>query len=332
MSKPWVISWDHGTAEVQPMGGMLGPVWYTINGQTIQPFFVAPWIKDPNAKTLPGMLRGLRGEFPCVPFGVEGQGPFAEWEGTGEAIRDDEPHGYGANHVWHLLGRGPDWVEIAIEYPKSHPIRRLKRKIAGRRGEAAVDLDLEIETSRMIDLGFALHATFRLPEIPGTASLDVAGFKRGLTFPAPLDVSGSAEPGTWFDSLTDVSGTREHMVDFSRQPFAEPNEDLLQIEAVGGCVRLLNTEEKWAAQLNYDPTVFPTVVLWVSNRGWTSFPWAGCTRALGIEPTRAAMNLGQTVSGGSANPLERSGIPTSLRISAGSLFKTSYAISVETLA
>jgi hypothetical protein len=193
-------------------------------------------------------------------------------------------------------------------------------------------LDLEIETSRVIDLGFALHATFRLPETPGSASLDVAGFKRGLSFPAPLDASGRAKPGRWFDRLTDVSGARENVVDFSRQPFAEPNEDLLQLEAVGGCVRLLNAEEKWAAQLDYDPFVFPSIVLWVSNRGWTSFPWSGRTQALGIEPTRAAMNLGQPVSGGTANPLERTGIPTSLRISPGSIFKTSYAISVENLA
>ena len=55
--------------KVAALGGMLGPVWFTLpDGPVVQPFAVAPWADDPPEKlnVLPPILRRLRGEFPCA--------------------------------------------------------------------------------------------------------------------------------------------------------------------------------------------------------------------------------------------------------------------------
>jgi len=326
------MSWDHGAAEIHPLGGMLGPVLFTLpDGRCVQPFFVAPWIGDASVPSLPPLLQGLRGEFPCVPFGAERDTPIPGWQGRAAAIGDGAAHGHSANHDWQLLDRGPDWIEIGIDYPAGHPVRRLRRRVSGRKGAAALDLMLEVEADRDIDLGIALHPTFRLPETAGATEIEVAGLIKGMVFPAPLDSTGRAAPGAAFARLDQVPGVDGAVIDFSRLPFAAPNEDLLQVQATGGAVRVVNRQEAWAAHVEYDPVQFPSVILWVSNRGWTGFPWSGRTRALGIEPARAAFDLGQTVSADPDNPLVRTGVPTFFHLKAGEVLRTKYVISVEGL-
>ena len=332
MTGPWRIAWNCGSAEIQALGGMLGPATFEVGGKAIQPFFVAPWASEEGSEALPGLLRALRGEWPCVPFGVERSEPLSGWEGQGIGIGDGEPHGYGANQYWHLIDSGTDWIEIGISYPPDHPIRGLRRRIAGRAGAAALDIDLWIEARMDIDLGLALHPTFRLPETPGALQIEVAGLSGGMSFPAALDATSQAAPGCLFNRLDDVPGRSGRSLDFSRQPFAEPNEDLLQVQATSGVVRLTNAEERWIAQVSFDPVLFPSVVLWVTNRGWRDFPWSGRIRALGVEPARSAFDLGQPVSSDPANPLSKSGVPTAIRVSAGEILGTRYSISLEALA
>jgi hypothetical protein len=311
---------------------MLGPVWFDL-GQVrpVQPFFVAPWADEPGTESLPGVLRRLRGEWPCVPFGVERVSPPTGWAGRTTGVGDGALHGFGANNHWSLIDRGIDWIELGITYPTTHSVRGLRRRIAAKKGVPALEITLEIEAAEQIDLGLALHPTFRLPAATGAATIEVAGFRRGLTFPEPLDASGSAAPGQWFDRLDRVPGRMGHNVDFTRLPAAMPNEDLLQLEADGGSVRLSNHEEGWRAHVNYDAGLFPTTVLWITNQGWSGSPWSSRTRALGIEPARAAFDLGQAASGDPGNPLARAGVPTSIRLAAGETLETRYSIEVEAL-
>lgn len=332
MTEVWRFAWDHGSGEVQALGGMLGPVWFDIGQpRRVQPFFVAPWAEEAGHEGLPGVLRRLRGEWPCVPFGVDRASLPDGWLGKAASIVDGAPHGYGANNEWNLVDRGADWIEIGITYPDTHPVRRIRRRIAGRPGTATLEITLEIDAANEIDLGLALHPTFRLPSAAGAAKLDVAGFRRGMTLPVPLDVCSLAAPGQWFDCLERVPGRTGQELDFTRLPAAVPNEDILQLQADAGIVRLSNHEEGWQAHVSYDAGLFPTAILWVTNQGWSGSPWLGRTRALGIEPARAAFDLGQTVSADPDNPLAREGVPTSIRIAAGETLVTRYFIGLETL-
>jgi hypothetical protein len=78
---------------------MLGPAWFDLGDTVVQPFAVAPWADDKGVEheRLPRILRRLRGEWVCVPFGIARSLSDLpeEWrmrdEGTVQV--DLEPHG-----------------------------------------------------------------------------------------------------------------------------------------------------------------------------------------------------------------------------------------------
>ena len=76
------LGWEHGALAVQRLGAMLAPLTFVLaDGRQVTPLQVAPWAGEPGAEDLPGILRRLRGEWPCVPFGysVPGEGWPADW-------------------------------------------------------------------------------------------------------------------------------------------------------------------------------------------------------------------------------------------------------------
>jgi hypothetical protein len=79
-------------------GGQLGPVTFRIGRQVIEPFHTAPWCGTPEAKKLIPLLRELRGDFFCAPFGA---GPG--WRGE-----DHPPHGETANADWTVASASRD--------------------------------------------------------------------------------------------------------------------------------------------------------------------------------------------------------------------------------
>jgi hypothetical protein len=121
------------------------------------------------------------------------------------------------------------------------------------------------------------------------------------------------------------------VLDFTRLPTGLRNDELLQLVAASGRVTLRNHAEGYAATLTYDPELFPTLMLWVANGGLAGYPWKGRFQALGVEPARAAFDLGQEVSALPDNPWRKAGVPTTIRLAAGEWFSTSYAIGVESL-
>src|SRR5579871_6424563 len=107
MTQTWTIAGRCVRAEVQDLGAMLGPAVFTVGDRTVQPFAIAPWADDPADRlaSLPPLLRRLRGEWPCVPFGMPEPRrdlPDAWMAGLGrdEPVGDDQPHGAPSNSVW----------------------------------------------------------------------------------------------------------------------------------------------------------------------------------------------------------------------------------------
>ena len=82
------VAWDHGCLAVQNLAAMIGPVTFVLpDGRQCQPLHIAPWTFDAEAAALPGVLRRLRGEWPCVPFGFDGERTLAAgWEARGETF------------------------------------------------------------------------------------------------------------------------------------------------------------------------------------------------------------------------------------------------------
>ena len=82
------LAWDHGCLSLQRLAGMLGPVTFLLpDGRQISPLQIAPWFADPRRETLPGVLRRLRGEWPCAPFGADAPRNLPEgWAADGETF------------------------------------------------------------------------------------------------------------------------------------------------------------------------------------------------------------------------------------------------------
>lgn len=335
MAGEWRIDWDRGTASVQALGGMLGPVEFALaDGRRVQPLVVGGWAGDgtPEQAALPGLLRQMRGEWPCVPFGMEEQVALpVAWQAAPALVVDSWPHGYGSNHDWSLVSHDADGLVLVIDYPQDHPVRCLRREIRGVPGRAELDLSLRIEVRRAVELTIALHPVFRLPALPRQAELMIAGAGGGRTFPLVTDPSSQALQDQPFSSLAKVPAAAGGTLDLSRLPLEHANEELLQVAASGGHVSLRNLAERYTATLDYDALLFPTVLLWIANCGRMDYPWNGRFRALGIEPVRSAFDLGLAVSANPRNPWRGAGVPTTVTLSPDEPLSTTYRIGVTDL-
>lgn len=326
------LSWAHGRLEVQSLGGMAGPIMFRLpDGRAVQPMQVAPWAEEPGAAELPGILRRLRGEWPCVPFGADGARDLPEgWAADGPSFDGAAvAHGHGSHVDWRFLDPMPDRIALDCAYPDTHPVRTLRRTLCPDPEAAAVDITLEVVTRRACRLPLGLHPTFRLEEGDGV-ELVPPDFRMGRVFPLPVDESSLLRPDAVFDSPGRVPTRAGGTVSLARLPLAGRNEDLVQLCGVSGDVVLRRPREGYQVRLSWDTAHFPSVLLWISNRGRRQAPWNGRHLAVGIEPVCSAFDLGPAVSTGT-NPIAAAGVATAMAFAPDLTFATAYRIAVEPL-
>ena len=321
--------WAHGRLTVQALGAMLGPVTFRLpDGREVSPLHVAPWADDPQAASLPGILRALRGDFACVPFGADRALDLAgAWSALSRPASGEPgpPHGLSSNAVWDLHDAG---LRLTLAYPDDSPIASLERVILPDPAGPAIDMALTLHIRRDCRLPIGLHPVFRLPD---SGLLIDAGPRGGMTFPGALEPGMSRlSPAARFASLADVPLAMGGTADLRRLPLAYATEELVQLTDAGGRATLTWPGEGFRAQLTWDASHFPDLILWISNRGRTAFPWNGRHQALGLEPVCAAFDLGTGISAG-PNPLQTAGHPTARSFRAGEVLTTRHRIEVEAL-
>lgn len=324
------LVWQHGVVSVEDLGGMLGPTLFVLpDGRQVAPFQVAPWADDAG-DDLPGILKRLRGEWPCVPFGSDADRPAADgWPGSVAASTVDPfPHGFSSNNAWRFEAGAAGSITLGIDYPESHPIRRLRRTVTPDPRAAALDFTLEIDVRADCVLPLGLHPSFRLPSRPGAVRIEVGSGVSGMTFPAPVDESSIFVQGALLEPWHDVPLKAGGRLDVRQVPVAEATEELVQLLDMPGRASLWNTAEGYRTTLSWNAEHYPSALLWFSNRGRTMAPWNGRHLALGLEPICSAFDLGQQVSA-AENPISKRGVPTARSFRAGEQFVTRYRIEVE---
>ena len=119
------LAWPHGVFAVQRLGAMLAPVTFVLaDGRQVSPMHIAPWAGEPGTDSLPGILRRLRGEWPCVPFGysVPPDGFVPDWaECIRPAEAGEEVHGHSSNHDWRWEEAAAGALRLSIDYPEESP-------------------------------------------------------------------------------------------------------------------------------------------------------------------------------------------------------------------
>jgi hypothetical protein len=330
----WTIASPLVSADVQALGGMMGPARFRLGEREVSPLAVAPWAGEAGAKELPGILQRLRGEWACVPFGIAGGRDLPPgWEPQGGGDEPDSlPHGVSSNGEWTALDIAPARITLEIVYPASHPIERLRRTIVAASDAPCLDFTLEIVPRRDCVLPIGIHPTFALPGNIGDCRLVLDPGASLWTPPAPVEPGISRMAVDARDvPLTAVPLAAGGTVDASRLPLATATEELLLATHANGRARLECSSAGYAATLTWDRDVFASCMLWISNRGRTAYPWSGRHLALGIEPVTAAFDLGTAVSANQANPLAAAGVSTARQFYAGERVVTRYAIAVEPL-
>jgi hypothetical protein len=328
------LGWRHGALTVQRHAAMLAPLTFLLrDGRQVSPMHVAPWAEDPIAATLPGILQRLRGEWPCVPFGyaIEDATAPADWARlNGAPEPGEEVHGHSSNHPWTWLDDDGTSLRLTLDYPEGHVVKRLQRTITPDPNGPAVDIGLTIEIAADCRLPLGLHPTFRLPSLAQGARIEPGPFREGRTFPGTVEPSAplfAIDQG--FAALTEVPKRDGGTFDASRVPLPLATEELLQLNDID-TVALANEAEGYRVRLRWNKAHFPSLLLWMSNRGRQAEPWNGRHTALGMEPICSPFGLGPA-SARADNPMARGGTPTARDFKAGEVFTTQYRIEAEAL-
>lgn len=337
MTANWDIAWDRGSATVLQTGAMIGPAHLVLDdGRSIQPFAVAPWADDTGGEyeALPPLLKRLRGEWACVPYGMPDPPASLSdsWRPPLPLQREDDTfHGYSSNAAWQLASRSDASLDLVLDYPASHPVRRVTRRIEGEPGRSRLKFALGIETRADTTLPIGLHPTFRLPAEPGLASLTFDGDALVHTYPIDAEPGVSRlEPDRRGQLLHRVPCKDGSVADLGRHPLPYATEELVIVTGHGGGATLTNAAEGYAVRLRWDEVAFPSCMLWISNRGRAAYPWNARFQALAIEPVIAPFDLGTDVGRDPNNPLRRAGIPTARSFTANTPWTTRYSIEATT--
>ena len=295
------LVWPHGRAELQRLGAMLAPVIFSAPGHAdFSPMQVAPWADEPGAETLPGILRRLRGEWPCVPFGRSDRLDLLPPGWQSHEAGDAWGHGYASHHDWSWAA-APNASSLVLTIDTPDGIH-LTRTVSAVADAPALDISLRIEVDRPCTLPVSLHPTLRLDA--GRVALDVPHTGTGLTYPVPAEPEVShLAPDREFASLREVPLSAGGGVDLTRFPQARDSEELLQVQQVTGPVTLHYLDQGWALSIDWDRALLPDVMLWVSHRGRRQAPWNGRHWALGVEPVNGVFDLGRVAQPPADHPL-----------------------------
>jgi len=305
---------DVVSAALTQDGGQLGPVEFVLGKKTVSPFHVAPWAGAKEAKALPPILRALRGDFFCMPFG----GNESPWK-----TEKHPAHGETANNRWEFQVADTKGLWTGLQTVLQTTIRptTVTKLIALHAGHTAV-YSRHIVSGGSGPINFGHHAMLAFDSEHGNVS--TSRFVRGQVFPGEFEKAAeggysSLKPGALFNDLAKVPAADGSFADLSRYPAREGFEDLVMLSSKPG------TKFGWTAvtfpKARYvwfslkDPRVLASTVLWHSNGGRHYPPWNGRhRRVLGLEEVTSYFHYGLAESV-APNEVSQAGIPTCVILS-----------------
>jgi hypothetical protein len=334
----WGMAWPHGRLRVNPLACALEPLEFRLpDGRMVAPFHRAPWVDG--TATVPPLTGGLRGEWPCLPFGYArrpAQLP-PRWRDLAavpgaEMVSEQAgfPHGLAANSHWQAIAAADvDARAYAFTFPPQSPVQRMERCIRVDPAQPSVTVSATLYARRPCRAPFAFHPTFRLPHGAGLFEIDAGPFAFGLTHPTTVEPGRShLALDARFANLSAVPNHDGGVADYHRLPLPMPTEDIVFLAGLNS-LRLLDHAEGVAYCLQWDAQL-AGCVLWFSNGGRDYPPWSGRNFCLGVEPCAAPLDLGAACAA-AANPLWAEGMATALDLSPDAPLTVSYSLTVAAL-
>ena len=308
----WRVASSHVQAHLTQLGGHLGPMTFRVGGRKIQPYSVAPGAEEKVDPALPSMLRVLRGDFFCMPFGGNAT-PYGK--------EQHPPHGDTANLKWKAKS-----VKAQQGVTQFHA--RLKTKVRHGRVDKWVRLvdgqsvvyQQHVVSAMSGRMNYGHHAMLKFPAESGSGLLATSPFVYGQVFPGEFENPEeggyqSLKPGALFRSLAAVPMLNGESADLTRYPARLGFEDLAIIVAddrvpfAWSAVTFPQQRYVWFALK--DPQVLRETVFWCSNRGRHMPPWSSRhVSVLGVEEVMGCFHYGLAQSVDKKNPLAKRGFQT----------------------
>lgn len=318
------------------LGCMMVPR-FNLGEQFISPLHICKW-KDKDKKKLkklPGILKNLSGDFPCVPFGINTpiENISEEWKQSysESPYLVNEPHGFAANNRWDLKEISENHATFKIIYPKKDNIESLTRIIRITDSEKhTINCTLKISVKQDCQLPIGFHPIINLPEEKNKIKIFPGKFKYGLTYPGLfLPGRNLGAIGTKFESINEVKGHDGKNFDLSKPPFEGNYEDLFQLCGIDGNISIENYLDNYRFSYSWNPDHFTSLLIWISNKGRLEYPWNENTLTMGLEPVTSAFGLSTYVSGNPINPINANEVSTIINFKKNSEWITNYSFSLE---
>lgn len=306
--KTYPIRSDRASLALTATGGHLSDVVFDLDGRAVAPMHTAPWYDEEMPAGAEPMMRILRGDFFCAPFGANDATP-------GNALA----HGPAASLDWRLVDSGETFVDTELDVPVLGA--RLTKRVEVRPGEAVV-YQRHVFTGGEGRLPAGHHAMLRAD---GPLRISFAPRVLALTPPAPIEVPPAGrsilaypqEIAALSAALRGDGGT----VDLTTFPAEDGHEDLWMVatdpDLAFGWTAATSVDGGWVWFGLKNPRILPETIVWQSNGGRAYPPFSSRhRRVIGLEEVCSYFHLGHAASIGD-NPVAARGIPTAFTLAPG---------------
>ena len=303
-------------------GGHMAPVtFFRDSAKPMKPYYVSPWQDEKPVEMPAPVLKILRGDFFCMPFG-----------GNSDAVSGEKhpPHGEIVAEPWKLIGskKTGDVTTLSTEITTKVRKGRILAALSLVDGQNVIYSKHTIEGfAGKVPLGH--HATLAMPEKEGAVRIATSAFRFGMTNPGLFSDPKSREyqalqPGAKWTNLAKVPAAWKDApdADLTRMPQRQGFADLVQLanepwEKTNGPAWTTATfaEDGYLWFSLKDPGVLRSTVFWMENHGRHGHPWNGRNNCLGLEDVTAFFADGLAAST-KENVLTKEGVDTALELSA----------------
>ena len=282
-------------------GGHMAPVVFHLADRDVSPYSLSPWQPEEYPE-MPPLLSVLRGDFFCLPFSVQLDGP---------------PHGETANAEWTQLESAASSLKFVIETGDSGA--KVVKTLSTRLGHHAIYLDHEISNIEG-DFSYGNHPILDFSGLAEAAGrVTTSPFHWASVFPGVFSNPADGETqkllgGSEFTDLREVKLASGGTCDLTRYPDAAGHDDLVMMahhpaspEQPFAWTAVVLDGYLWFSLKN--PADFPSTLFWISNAGRSAPPWDNRHRArMGFEDVCSHFSDG--VDKSRLDLLAAHGIPT----------------------
>ena len=325
----WRLASTQVEAFVTEMGGQLAPVTFDRKGRKLQPYSVAPWAEERTDPAMPALLKALRGDFFCLPFGGNAT-PFG---------KERHPvHGETANARWQFRSQETIAGRTCLHLSLNTKARRgrVDKRIWLLDGQNTV-YSQHVVSGMSGPMNLGHHAMLKFPDVPGSGLISTSRFVYAQVFPGAFELPEQRgysllKPGAEFKSLAKVPTVTGETADLTRYPARRGFEDLVMLVSDADLPFAWTTvtfpKERYVWFALKDPCVLRQTVLWISNGGRHYPPWnSRHVNVMGLEEVTSCFHTGLAESA-RKNPISQKGFPTCLKLDSKQPLVVNYIMGV----